>query len=144
MKGKKDYFKQKIVVSEDTLLGWKKNPWKMVRTFFEEKNKRLPKKKSLVSEDIYGEKKKDYQLNIVVSEDTLLGWKKSLGNGEWGHTLKRKTKDYQRKKVWWVKTSIKKKKDYYKQKIVVGEDILLGWKKSLENGEWGHLYKIEL
>ena len=58
-------------------------------------------------------------------------------------------KDYQRKK-----------KDYNKQKIVVSEDTLLGWKKSLEmvsedilwrekqktikekgSGEWGHLLR---
>ena len=58
------------------------------------------------------------------------GIKKSMGNDEWGHSLKKKTKDYQRNKIWWVRTSIeRKKKDCNKQKIVVSEDIFLGWKK---------------
>ena len=49
----------------------------------------------------YQRKKKDYyKQKIVISEDTLWGWKKILRNSEWGHSLKRKTKDYQRKKVW--------------------------------------------
>ena len=110
--------------------------------------------------DYQREKKDYYKQKIVISEDTLWGWKKILRNSEWGHSLKRKTKDYQRKRVWWVRTSIEKKKDYYKQKIVVSEDTLLGWKKSLkmvsedilwrekqkaikEKGscEWGHLWK---
>ena len=44
-----------------------------MRTFFEDENKRQSKKKDLVSEDIYGEKKAYYKQKIVVSEDTLLG-----------------------------------------------------------------------
>ena len=40
-------------------------------------NKRLSKKKGLVSEDIYWEKKDYYKHKIMLSEDTLLGWKKN-------------------------------------------------------------------
>ena len=67
------------MVSEDTLLGWKKNLQEVVsEDILKEKNKRLSKKKGLVSEDIYWEKKKDYyKQKIMVSEDTLLGWKKN-------------------------------------------------------------------
>ena len=78
----------------------------------------------------------------MVSEDKLLGWKKSLGNSKWGHSLKKKQKAIKEKwsgewghlvkekktvtNIYW-----EKKKDYYKQKIVVSEDKLLGWKKIL-------------
>ena len=54
--------------------------------------------------------------------------KKSLGNGEWGHTLKIKTKDYQRKKVWWVRTSIERKKRLLQTK---------------DCGEWGHTFGMK-
>ena len=74
-----------------------------------------------------GRKKIDfYKRKIIVSEDTLLGLKKSLGNSEREHSLKIKTKGNQRKKVWSVRTSVEKKKDYHKQKIRVSEDTLLG------------------
>ena len=40
--------------------------------------------------------------------------------------MKIKTKGNQRKKIWSMRTSIEKKKDYYKQMIMVSEDTLLG------------------
>ena len=53
---------------------------------------------------------------------------KSLGNGEWGHSLKIKTKGYQRKSVWWVRTSNEKKKSLLQTK---------------DHGEWGHTFGIK-
>ena len=104
---------------EDTFWGWKK--W--LNDIDETKD--LQDLQVLVSEDIHWEKKR-----LLQRKDC----------GEWGHTLgmkeivrkwwlrtffKRKTKDYQRKKIWWVRTSIGRKKD--KEKIVVSEDTLFGW-----------------
>ena len=101
------------MVSEDIL-------WK-------EKQKTIKEKKSGEWGHLLREKKDYYKQKIVVSEDTLLGWKKSLGNGEWGHTLKRKTKGYQRKKVWSVRTSIEKKR------ILQTKDC----------GEWGQSFGMK-
>ena len=97
-----------------------------VRTFFEDKNKRQSKKKDLVSEDIYWEKK-----SLLQTKD----------RGEWGHTFGMKKILWK----WWVRTFFEDKnkmqskkeglvsedifwenKDFYKQKIVVSEDTLLG------------------
>ena len=52
-----------------------------------------------------------------------------------------KQKIYKIYKFWWVRTSIERKKDYNKEKIVVSEDTLLGWKKSLGNGDSVHSFK---
>ena len=131
-----------------------------MRTFFEEKNKRPSKKKGLVSEDIYWEKKKDYyKQKIVLSEGTLLGWKKILGKW-WGHSLRIKTKGNQRKRVWWVRTSFERKKRLLqtkncgewghtfgmkKEPLENGEDILWREKqkttKEKKSSEWGHLWR---
>ena len=63
------------------------------------KKKRLSKKKDLVSQDIYREKKNFYKQKIVVRTH-FWDIKNSLGNGERGHSLKIKTKGNQRKRVW--------------------------------------------
>ena len=81
-----------------------------VRTFFEDKNKRQSKKKDLVSEDIYWEKKSLLQTKDRGEWGHTFGKKESSGNGDWGHSLKIKTKCNQRKRDWWVRTSIEKKK----------------------------------
>ena len=48
-----DYYKQKIIVSEDKLLGEKKSlENSKKKTFSEHENKRQSKKKGVVSEDI--------------------------------------------------------------------------------------------
>ena len=132
-----------------------------MRIFFEHKNKRLLKKKGLVSEDIYWEKKKTTSnMRLWWVRTNFWDGKKFLGNHEWGHSLKIKTKGYKRKKVWRVRISMERKKEYNKQKVVVSEDTLLRWKKSLEivsedilwrekqktikekgSGEWGHLLR---
>ena len=119
----------------------------------------------MVSEDILGrekqkairEKRSGEWRHLLRKKKTItnkrLWWvrtkfwdeKKSLGNGEWGHTLKIKTKDYQRKKVWWVRTSIERKKRLLQTKDCGEWGQTFGMrKKSIENGEWGHLYEKKL
>ena len=158
---KKRYYKQKIVVSEDTLLGWKKslgnNEW---GHSLKKKTKDYQKKRSGEWGHLLREKKDGNKQKIVVSEDTLLGWKKFFGISEWRDSLKGKTKDYKRKKIWWGRTSIEKKKDCYKQKLLwvkthfldkknpwemMSEDLLWRRKqktiKEIRSGEWGHLLR---
>ena len=62
------------------------------------KQKTIEEKRSGKWGHLLREKKDYYKQKIMVSEDTLLGGKKTLGKW-WGHSLKSKTKDYQRKKV---------------------------------------------
>ena len=141
---KKDYYKQKIVVSEDILLRWKKilGRW-WVRTSLNKKQKAIKEKWSSEWGHLLREKKDCNKQNIVVSKDTLLGWKKIFGISEWRDPLKGKTKDYKRRKSWWGRTSTERKKNCYKQKIMLREDKLLKGKKFLENSEWGHSLKIK-
>ena len=87
-----------------------------------------------MSEGTYWEKKRILQTKDY-GEDTLLGWKKkSLGNGEWGHSWREKQKTIKEKRSGEWGHLLREKKDYYKQKIMVSEDTLLGW-KSLGNSE---------
>ena len=157
---KTDYYKQKIIVSEYTLLGWKKNTQEIVRTFLKRKTRDYQRKKVWWVRTSIERKKNYYKQNIMLSEDTLLGCKKkSLGNGEWGHSWREKQKTIKEKRSGEWGHLLREKKDYYKQKIMVSEDTLLGWKKILgkwwghswrkkqktikekRSGEWGHLLR---
>ena len=131
------------------------------RTFFEDENKRQSKKKGLVNEDIYWEKKKTASnMRLWWVRTNFWDGKKSLRNNEWGHFLKIKTKGYQRKRVWWVRTSMERKKtttnkrlwwvrthfwDEKKSLEMVSEDIL--WREKQKTikekrfCEWGHLWR---
>ena len=81
-----------------------------------------------MSEDIYWEKKRILQTKDCGEWGHTLGWKKSLGISEWGHSLKKKTKGYQRKMVWWVRTSSERKKRLLQTK---------------DCGEWGQTFGMK-
>ena len=73
------------------------------------------------------EKKKQLQTKDC-SEDTLLRWKKSLGNGEWGHFLKIKTKGYQKKGSGEWGNQLREKKRQLQKK---------------DCGKWRHTFEIK-
>ena len=84
-----------------------------------------------MSEDIYWEKKRLLQTKDYGEWGHTFGMKKkSLGNSEWGHSGREKQKTIKEKRSgeW---GHLLRKKNYYKQKIIVSEDTLLRWKKIL-------------
>ena len=51
---------------------------------------------------------------------------------EWGHFWREKQKTIEEKRSGEWGHLLREKKDWYKQKIMVSEDTLLGWKKILK------------
>ena len=69
--------------------GMKKKSLENGEDILEEKNKRLSKKKSLVSEDIYWKKKNIRNKRLWWMRTNIWDEKKSLTKGEWGHLEKK-------------------------------------------------------
>ena len=64
-----------------------------------------------------------------MSEDTFLGWKKnSLGNGEWGHSWRKKQKTIKKKRSGEWGHLLREKK-----KLIQTNDY----------GEWGHTFGMK-
>ena len=89
--------------------------------FWREKQKTIEEKRFGEWGHLLREKKDCNKQKIVVSEDTLLGWKQFFGISEWRDSLKGKTKDYYLGQIKSPPCFLTLRPDYLKKHIKIGD-----------------------